>query len=37
MVMSVLKESYIYFRVTGLVGSYACYEFRHLYLFYSYI
>ena len=31
--MSVLLESYIYFRVTGLVESYVYYEFGSLYLF----
>ena len=32
-IMSVLLESYIYFRVTGLVESYVYYEFGNLYLF----
>ena len=31
--MSALLESYIYFRVTGLVESYVYYEFGNLYLF----
>ena len=30
--MYVFLESYIYFRVTGLVESYAYYEFGKLYL-----
>ena len=32
-IMSILLESYIYFRVTGLVESYVYYEFGSLYLF----
>ena len=32
-IMSVLLESYIYVRVTGLVESYVYYEFGNLYLF----
>ena len=34
--MSVLLESFIYFRVTGLVESYAYHEFAKLYLLQSY-
>ena len=32
-IISVSLESYVYFRVTGLVESYGYYEFGNLYLF----
>ena len=32
-IISVLLESYVYFRVTGLVESSVYYEFENLYLF----